>query len=251
MRTFFRTFLCVPLSIIPVLTAAQNLHAQDDQPVIQEGTIDTPYRWIERGIRVGLYGGYVFTNRGQLNLGPGSTPIVGARARFRVSSPLTLEINLGYGFDSNLFLTDPRSPKYPAPIDTVGVTWGIVQGIIQFSLTGARTWHGIQPYFLLGGGVYFGLSQQPTDQIVIPTRDFLFRIGTQPVADFGIGVERHFGQTVGVALEIRDHLWRIAAPDGFFRPDILLELGEDNLPVAESSDWTMNFEFSLAGYYYF
>jgi hypothetical protein len=250
LRAFQRAFLCVPLSILPTLTIAQDLHAQDDQPAVQDEVIDTPYRWIERGFRAGLYGGYVFTNRGMLNMGPGPSPIVGTRLRIRVSSPLSLVLNFGYAWNSNLYLVDPRTPEYPAAVDTVGVTWAILQAGLQFSFTGDRTWHGWQPYLLLEGGLFFGLSQQPTRKLDIPTTPFLFRIGTQPVFDFGLGVERQMGK-VGVAFEIRSHLWRIRAPDGFFRPDILLDLAERGLPVAESSDWTLNFEFSLGFYYYF
>ena len=250
MRAYKRALLCVSLSFVPILTVAQTLHAQGDQTVSQPEVIDTPFRWIERGFRLGAYGGYIFANRGMLNMGPGSTPIVGTRLRVRLSSPLTLEINFGYGFDSDLYLVDPRSAQYPAPVDTVGVTFGLLTGGFQFSFTGSRTWHGIQPYLFLGGGVYFGLSQERTNKIPIPSAPFLFRIGTQPVLDFGLGAERQMGK-VGLAFETRAHLWRFRAPDGFFRPDILLDLAERNLPVAEASDWTLNFELSLAFYYYF
>ena len=250
MRAILRTFLCVPLSIIPLLTIAQTVFAQDDETIVTGEVIDTPYRWIERGFRVGLYGGYVFTDRGMLDMGPGPTPIVGTRLRVRLSSPLTLAVNFGYGFDSDLYLVDPRSEQYPAPVDTVGVTWAILEAGFQFSFTGARTWHGWQPYFLLEGGVFFGLNQDPTNKIQIPRSPFLFRIGTQPVIDFGLGAERVLGQ-LGVAFEARGHLWRFVAPDGFFLPNILLDLGERGLPVAQASDWTLNLELSLALYYYF
>lgn len=250
LRAYLRAFLCVPLSIIPVLTVAQTLHAQDDQPIVQEEVIDTPFRWIERGFRVGLYGGYVVANRGQLNMGPGPTPIVGTRIRVRLSSPLSLELNFGYGFNSDLYLVDPRTPEYPAPVDTVGVTWALLEAGFQFSFTGDRTWKGWQPYLLLEGGLFFGLSQEPTNKIGIPRRPFLFRIGTQPAIDFGLGVERPMGK-VGVAFEIRSHLWRTKPPEGFFFPQTLLDLAENNLPAAQASDWTLNFEFSLAFYYYF
>lgn len=226
------------------------MHAQDNQAVAQEEVIDTPFRWIERGFRVGLYGGYLATNRGMLNMGPGSTGIVGVRGRIRLSSPLTLELNFGYGFDSNLWLLDPRSPEYPAPVDTVGVTFGLLQLGFQFSFTGSRTWHGLQPYLILAGGVYFGWNQERTTAIGIPTTPFLFRIGTQPAFDLGLGLERHFGK-IGLAGEVRSRLWRFNAPEGFFLPGILLDLGERGLPVAMNSDWVLNFEFSLGLYYYF
>jgi hypothetical protein len=135
-------------------------------------------------------------------------------------------------------------------VDTVGVTWALLEAALQFSLTGARTWHGLQPYFILGGGIFFGLSQQPTNQIPIPRAPFLFTIGTQPVFQFGIGIERQLGR-VGLAFEVRDQLWRISAPEGFFQPVVLADLAERGSPVAQSSDWLNNFELSLAFYYYF
>lgn len=250
LRAYLRAFLCVPLSIIPVLSIAQTLQAQDNRAVAEQEVIDTPYRWIERGFRVGLYGGYIAANRGMLNMGPGSTGVVGTRLRIRLSSPLTLEVNFGYGFDSNLWLVDPRTPEYPAPVDTVGVTFGLLQAGFQFSFTGARTWHGFQPYLILAGGIFFGLSQERTNALDIPTAPFLYTIGTQPAFDLGLGLERQMGK-VGFAGEIRSRLWRIRAPEGFFRPDILLDLGERGLPVAMNADWVLNFEFSLGFYYYF
>ena len=78
----------------------------------QEESIDTPYRWLDSGTRVGLVGGYMFTNRGDPPFGPGSSPFIGARLRARLSSPLSLEIGLGYG-NSNEYVIDPRLAGRP------------------------------------------------------------------------------------------------------------------------------------------
>ncbi|MEJ2483856.1 MAG: hypothetical protein P8049_12290, partial [Gemmatimonadota bacterium] len=40
----------------------------------QEERIESSYRWIDRSIRAGPYGGYVFTSRGHLDQAPGSSP---------------------------------------------------------------------------------------------------------------------------------------------------------------------------------
>ncbi len=227
-----------------------DLRAQDFE--LEGGdAIDTPYRWIEPGFRVGVYGGYLFANRGMLDMGPGPTPDIGARLRVRVSSPLSLEINTGYGLSPDLYVIDPRVDTYPTPIDTVGLNWIILQGGVQFSFTGARTWHAIQPYLVLGGGVIFGVNEERSPELAIPSGPFRFELGTQPVFDLGLGIERLFGQKVGLAAEIRDHLYRIQAPEGFFRPDILLKIAEEGAPTAESSDWINNFELSLTLWYYF
>ena len=63
----------------------------------QEPSIDTPYRWIEKGMRFGVSPGYILTSRGSLGLGPGSTPTAAGRFRIRVSNPLSVGINVTYG----------------------------------------------------------------------------------------------------------------------------------------------------------
>lgn len=222
----------------------------------QEGggeSIDTPYRWIERGFRAGLHGGWVASDRGQTDLGPGPTAAFGGRVRVRVSSPLSLEANVGYG-SSDRWVIDPRpeSGTALAPVDTVGLDWLLLQGAMQFAFTGARTWHGLQPYALVGVGLVVGVNEETSGVFEASDLElFRYELNSAPVVQAGLGFEWLLGGGFGLGFEARDHLWRIKAPDGFFRSDVLDRIEELGLPAPRDSDWTHNIELSVTLWRYF
>ncbi|MCK5448698.1 MAG: outer membrane beta-barrel protein [Gemmatimonadetes bacterium] len=218
--------------------------------VAQEEDIDTPYRWVEGGTRLGLVGGYIFTNRGDPPFGPGSSPFIGTRFRARLSSPLSLELGLGYG-SSNEYVIDPRLEGGPAIVDTVNADWLIIQASLQFAFTGARSYHRLQPYVVLGGGVLQGLSTETSDVLASPQQPFVYEIGTSMMVHLGVGAEYHLSRRWGLAFEVRDNLWKIRTPDGWFRIDVLENILDSGSQAADESQWTHNFELTASLYYYF
>ena len=218
--------------------------------VAQEESIDTPYRWVDRGTRVGLVGGYIFTNRGDPPFGPGASPFIGARLRARLSSPLSLEIGLGYG-GSDEYVIDPRLDGGPAIVDTVDADWLVIAASLQFSLTGSRSYRRLQPYVVLGGGILQGLSTGASDVLASPQAGFKYEIGTSPMVHLGAGAEYDISSRLGLALELRDNLWKIKTPEGWFRIDVLENLLDSGSEAADKSQWTHNFELTASLYYYF
>lgn len=217
----------------------------------QEERIDSPYRWIERGLRASAYGGYVLADRGTLGIGPGSTELFGGRFRVRISSPLSLEVNLGYG-SAERDVIDPRLDEGPAPVETLPLDWLVAEAAFQLAIPGARTWHRLQPYVLFGGGLVRGLGEKAGETFSAPElADFRFRLGTAPAALAGLGVEWIPGGRVGIGFEARDQIWRIKTPDGFFRADVLEHLEDLGAEAPRESDWTHNLEVSAAIWLYF
>lgn len=213
--------------------------------------IDTPYDWLDRSLRVGVFAGHVSTARGESEIGLGSSSIFGARFRTRVSSPLSLELGLGYG-SSDRFVIDPRLEDGPAPVDTVEVGWLLIEGGFQIALTGARTWNGLQPYVTLTGGVLLGVDEEQSDSLAAPEdAPFRYEVGTAGSFSGGIGVEWVPTERFGLGLELRDHLWRIKTPDGFFQSAILERIEELGLDAPRETEWTHNLELSASLYYYF
>lgn len=233
------------LATLFLAAPATPLFAQADEH------IDTPYEWIERSLRVGAFGGYLSADRGESEIGPGSTPVFGARLRARVSSPLSLELNAGLG-RSDRFVIDPRLEGGPAPVDTVDVGWLMLEGGFQIALTGARTWNGLQPYVILTGGVLLGIDEEQSDALAAPEDvPFRYEVGTAGVFSGGLGFEWLPADRLGVGVELRDHLWRIKTPDGFFRSDVLDQIEELGLPAPRESEWVHNLELSGSLHYYF
>lgn len=217
----------------------------------QQERIGTPYEWIDRSLRVGVYGGYLSTGRGQSDIGPGSTSVFGARLRARISSPLSFELGVGLG-SSERAVIDPRLDDGPAAVDTADVNWLLVEGGFQIALTGARTVHGVQPYVTLAGGIVRGIGEKPSEFLSAPgDEEFRYRVGTAASFAGGVGLEWIPTERIGIGFELRDHLWRIKAPDGFFRADVLDRVEELALPAPRETEWTHNLELSASLYYYF
>lgn len=216
-----------------------------------EEHIDSPYRWIERGLRVGLYGGYHAADRGNLEFGQGSTVVGGGRLRIRVSSPLTLEVGAVYG-PASRWVIDPRLQTGPAPADTVSAGWLRAEAGVQLGLTGARTWNGIHPYLLFGGGFLFGVDEEVGEAFAAPElAGFRYDISTAPHLYAGLGIELFPSDRIGIGLELRDYLVRLRAPEGFFAPDILGTIEEAGAEAPKETQWPHNPEFSIGLWYYF
>lgn len=219
-------------------------------PAGAQERIDSPYRWIPQGLRIGATGGYLSTSRGSLGFGPGPTEFAAARFRARVSSPLSLELGVGLG-SSDRAVIDPRLQTGPAAVDTVSSSWLSAHAALQLALTGARTWHGIQPYILFGGGLMAGIDEERSEVFAdTALADFRYQIGTAPVFQAGLGAEFRPSPRVGLGLEFRDHLFRLKAPDGFFRAEVLDAIEEAGGPAPETV-WTNNLELSVSLWYYF
>jgi hypothetical protein len=217
----------------------------------QEERIESPFEWIERGLRLGLFGGYRFADRGNLDHGPGSTVAGGARFRIRVSSPLSLELGASYQ-PAERWVIDPSLETGPAPVDTVKVGYLMASAGIQVGLTGARTWNGIHPFLTLGGALNFGIDEERSDVFVDPDQtDLRFDLGTSPAFYLGAGFEVFPSERVGVAIEARDYLTRLKAPDGWFTEEILTTIRDAGAEAPKEGQWTHNLELSLTLYFYF
>lgn len=219
----------------------------------EEPGIDTPYRWISRSFRAGLVGGYVGTDRGRVELGPGSSVVGGGRVRLGISDPISLGFTAAYGNSERLEI-DPRSVADSGLIvrDSLDTQWILAELEIQVALTGRRTWHGLQPYVTLGAGFLVGVSEERTTTFDSPDLvDFEYQINAAPVVHVGVGTEWLVSDRLGIGLEIRDHLWRIKTPAGFFREDVLDGFEGAEISAPEDTEWPHNLELSVTFWRYF
>lgn len=236
------------LALAPGAAVAQQAGAGAGADTVE---IDTPYRWIPRGLRLGAVGGYLDAGLNDVGLGPQSTPTAGLRGRARISSPISIEASALYG-SSDRFAVDPRLDGGPAPVDTLTSRWILAEAAMQFAVTGDRTWHGLQPFAVLGGGFLVGVDEEESPALARQEEASLRHdIDVMPVVQAGLGVEWHLGDRFGLSFEARDHVWRITTPDGFFDDSVLEGIENAGGPVPEETSWTHNLEFSVTLYRYF
>ena len=215
------------------------------QTVNSPTPIDTPYRWRERGTRLGYTAGFHSADRGALNFAQGSALTGGFKARFRVSNPLSLELGAAFS-PANRYVLDFVSDSAPAWSDTVAAGWLRTDVGVQFSLPGARTWHSIQPSLVFGGGFLFGVDEGAAQFLADPVHEpYRYNIATAPHLYAGAAVEFYLSESLSIGLEARDYLTRVTAPDGFLVSTTLNLLEETGLPAVRRRNWHHNLDFGI------
>lgn len=207
-------------------------------------TIPSPYRFIEHGQDLGAFAGWVATDRGTVDLGPKSGFGAGLEYSFRINDPMALSARIAYlptardqiDTDTTMDGTLQARAEGEAALDLLLVT-----ARLRFTLTGARTWHGIAPHLIAGAGLVLALSEEKNGPTVGTTNRYTF--GHAFMGQLGIGAAAFLSPRWALRLSLIDHLWQIEAPDGL--QDVNLD------PVAPDREWTHNFELSAGLHHYF
>ena len=199
--------------------------------------IDSPYRFLDHGQYVGLSGGYAWLSDGRIGNGPEPAPLVGAHWAMRVSGPFALAADVGFMKTTRVvrdtaFVAADSMFAAAGEADMYLLT---AMGSLRFNITGARTWHGIQPFAVLGGGVALDLASESDDDRALPS-DGRFDMGTSFAGQLGAGVDWFPSQRVSIRIDARNLLWKIPIPDLFRATENGM-----NLP---DSEWEQNFALS-------
>jgi len=177
--------------------------------------ISSPYRYIDSKQYVVLFGGRVRTQTGIVAVGPESGNIFGAQFGYRASGPIVLEATLGYMPLKRVVRDTTRQVGDTAnfhPLGTANQGVLLATASIRFDITGPRTWHGFQPYGLLGAGGAFGTTGQ--NGPAVPS-DVRFSFGTSFAAQAGAGIEWYATRRLGLRLDGRGTLWKLHTPSAF------------------------------------
>ena len=114
---------------------------------------------------------------------------------------------------------------------------------LRLSLTGDRTWRGLNPYFLAGGGVAFDLAGESSEEEVLLEADrFEFPASFEGV--LGAGVRWFATESILLRTDFALYLWQLKSPTGFRDPE------RGFLGVAEK-EWVSGPSFSLGVAFHF
>jgi hypothetical protein len=205
--------------------------------------IDSPYRWVDPGMSANVFAGHMVTGRTVVDAGPKDALFWGGRYSLRVSGPFTAEIDVA-------FMPAQRPVRDTAHVDGGGAelgearaSIGMLLGGLRFNLPGPRTWYGLQPYALFGGGLTRDFAGRTELEEDVP-ETARFRFGTSFAGQLGAGVEWFATPRVAVRGDARNVIWRLRNPD-FYRaqPDV-----EFTVPPNE---WISNYAFSAGLSLYF
>ena len=114
----------------------------------------SPYRDVLRGPMVRITTGYFSGTRGRIPVSPSDGPTGGLRFEYPMSNLLTFAAGVAYA-QTDAFFFDPNDsvPQAKGPINNDLLLFDLG---LQASLTGAKTFHGLQPYVGASLGLVFG-----------------------------------------------------------------------------------------------
>jgi hypothetical protein len=205
--------------------------------------IRSPYRFVDANQAVGVFGGYVITDRGNLELGPESAPVFGARYRIRVSGPIDVAGSVGLLPTSRslIGLDTTATDTSRVRVGETDLTLLLLEGALRFNVTGPRTYRGMQPYLALSLGVAIDASGTSAEEEELLPVEARFDFGTSFAAGIGGGVDIYLRRGLSVGLDARDTLWKLSTPRALLAADMR----------APESEWTQNLQLSAGVWLHF
>lgn len=170
---------------------------------------NSPYRTLRYGQFVGLNVGYFRGDGGQIGVAPHNGETVGLRYDFLGAGTISVGLAASYAHLER-FIVDKNKPIETGKTGPFTQSTMVFEGIIQFNLTGGKTWHGIAPYGSVGVGVAVAQSN-PAD-----TSGFKFRI--KGVLNPAVGARVFLTQRLFLRIEARSTFWQISYPPIYRTP---------------------------------
>ena len=218
--------LCAFLAVAPATAFAQN--------------IPSSYEYIETRHSVGLFGGYLETDDGRLDVGPKPGPLAGARYDLNLAGPLYGGVDVGVvPTTRTVFARTANIPNPPlTSLGDANAVLVLVEPFLRLQVTGPRTWNRLAPYLLAFGGFAANVTPESSRESVI-TADQQFRFGPAFAAGGGLGTDFFVTERLSIRLDFRDKLWRISPPLGLTGT------------AEKESEWTHNFALTLGSAIHF
>jgi hypothetical protein len=159
---------------------------------------------------------HISADRGSVGLGAKSGPAYGVRYGIRLGSAFQIDVDGMYFPTEHAVLDTAVVDSAFKQIGTASQTLVVATLAMRLNLTGARTWHGLQPYVVFGGG---GVIEAKKDKAAIETApvDARFAFGTSFAGVFGGGFELFPTNRLAIRVDGRNILWKVKTPAALAR----------------------------------
>lgn len=199
--------------------------------------IPSPFRYVETRQEVGIFVGSSSISQGRFGFGPDGGTLLGARWGIDLSGPLGLEAVAG-AISGSRDVVNPARVEGDRVVGEADALIGTVDARLRFTLTGDRTWHGMAPFLLAGGGIAFDLSGSDPDDEELEAQD-RFDFGTSFFGTLGGGVRVFLNERIALRGDGVFSLWKLETPPGFSDP-------ERGFESVEESQWVNGLHLTLS-----
>ncbi len=211
-------------------------------PQLEGQTIPSPYQFFENRQEAGIFGGYLSLGTGKFGYGPKPGLVVGGRYGVQLGGAFALDGVLGFN-PTTRDVVDPTRDEGARVVGEADATLMSIDARLRFSLTGERTWKGLNPFILMGGGVAWDLSgTSAVDALVLPGDQFKF--GTKFLALFGVGARWFISRTLLVRTDFTVNMIQLSTPLGYLDPD-------RGLGAVGEKEWVSGTAISLGAAWHF
>lgn len=201
----------------------------------------SPYRTLRYGQFIGAHGGWFGGSGGSLGVAPHGGKVVGLRYDFLANGTVSIGLAGSMAW-LNRKIIDPTFPIEHAVKGTVSNRTAIGEAILQFNLTGGKTWRGLAPYISAGLGAALA-GRTPADSSGFR---FRFQVAVTP----GIGTRIFLGERLFLRLEARSAFWQVKYPPSF-RASPANDPTKPPVLASPSKEWLANGWYSIGLSYAF
>lgn len=192
-----------------LLTAALAVHLLlpgAAQAQVGHDPAHSPYRTLRYSQFISLSGGLLNGNGGAIGVAPHHGGALGLRYEFLSSGTITLGLQATLA-DLERLVVDPTKPIATAVSGPIKQRTAIGEAILQFNVTGGKTWHRIAPFVSAGLGFLLA-AKTPEDN-----SGFAFR--TRFALTPGLGARVFLSDRLYLRLEARTAFWSVTYPASF------------------------------------
>jgi len=158
------------------------------------------------GQRVGVFAGWLSTSRDPVGVRAHSAPIVGLRYDLLMGSPAYFSLRL-FGMKSEHDVVNPNAPATNRAAGTASANQVGADASVQLSLTGERTWHGVQPLMNLGVGFIAGVANHFDLGKYAPGASIMYT--------YGLGARMPTGKNADFRVDVGWFLYQVRYPTVF------------------------------------
>ena len=215
---------CLALSGLMWLLVAPPLSAQVGYPPPK-----SPYRDIPRGSSWSLLVGHLSGNAGSLGIGPKNGMSYGFRYDIRSAGFVTGGLAISY-FDVERQVVDADAPAATRRSGPFKMNVVNPELVLQFNLTGGKSWHHIAPFFTGALGYALGSDvKQDTSG---------YQFGNRFTVSPGGGFRYFLGNHFNLRFEARRHFWKLKYPPAYLDTPANDPSGSPVITNGKTSDWS-------------